>query len=231
MKIAILLSLILVSGTFVGCATVQNRFHSKSKNLVSNDASSTSKDNPKYMDKVFSQKSVSISAAEKKTPTVNEDQSSSYSITDESRFKESMKDLETPVIVPSLGSPRYNIDKRVANNLPQTISDRDAYDVKYPTHKSYYDDKRVTIKDSHFEQTEDYLINTFSKAIQQGIEWKPDITKAEDFKNNKQFSVPQAPKFSKEALQTDVNYGELASPNSHALQAKSDPYNQIFPSK
>lgn len=232
MKIAILLGLILIAGTSVYCASIKNRVHSKSETLASNEATNESSDNPKYMDKVFVSKSVPISSSpEKKSELSNQDQSSLSNITNESRFKETMKDLESPVIVPSLGSSRFDVDKRVAGNLTQRISNRDAYDIKYPNHESYYGDKRVTVKDPHYEQTEDYLINKFSKAIQQGIEWNPAITRAEDFKNNKEIFVPSPQKFSKEAVTTDVNYGALSEPNKNVFETKSDPYKQIFPSK
>lgn len=164
----------------------------------------------------------------KKTDTKSSD--SNFS----SRFKEMFNELESPVIVPSLGYPeRFDVDKRVANNLDQRILPKDAYDLTYTDHKNYYDkDKRIFVADHHFEESEKFLINQFSDAIQKGVTWDKNLIHVSDYKGpQNSIQIDNVPQYHQAAVKTSLNYGDLNQPNSKVMKATSDPYNQIFHGK
>lgn len=83
------------------------------------------------------------------------------------------REMEAPVIVKSIGrgitSMREDIMDRAISNTPQSVSNRAAYDIMYPTHESYYNDKKYFVFDENFEKVEKVLINSFEKAVNEGL--------------------------------------------------------------
>jgi hypothetical protein len=147
-----------------------------------------------------------------------------------------LKNLEAPTIVPSLGYEQpFNIQNRVAQRLPQTITNRQAYDLIYPTHQDYYKDKRFIVFDRNFNQVEDYLLNQFKSTIDSAIDYSSNskLVHVDNFDKSKinlrglnlQNSAPFIPK---EAVATSMKYQPASLNDPNVRVTSSDPYNTIF---
>lgn len=154
-----------------------------------------------------------------------------------SRFKElemTPTNLETPTIVSSLGyGDRFNVKRRVAQTQEQRISQLQAYDVLYKNHRDYYDkDKKLYIYDTHFEETEKYLIGKFADAIKKGVEWDSNLKHVDEYRGNKKnIDLSNSPRYNPDAAKTSLNYGELNTKNSNVKVTTSDPYSDMFGSR
>jgi hypothetical protein len=149
-----------------------------------------------------------------------------------------MKNLEAPVIVKSLGYENpFNVERRVASRLDQTITNRQAFDLVYPTHRDYYNDKRFIVFDRNFNQAEDYLLNQFKSAIDSAIDYSSNknLEHVDTFDkskiNLKTIDYSGAPTIHKAAVANSMKYHEynqyqLNDPNVKITS--SDPYNTIF---
>lgn len=143
-------------------------------------------------------------------------------------------------MVKSLGyENQFNVDNRVAQQMSQTITNKQAFDLVYPTHREYYNDKRFVVFDDNFNRVEEYLLNQFKSTIDSAFNYNSnqnlvdvkDFNKNSinlrnvDFKNN-------APLINKEAVQTNLKYSEyqLSDPNKTKISS-SDPYGTIFGNK
>ena len=77
--------------------------------------------------------------------------------------------MEAPTIVKSIHrgitSMREDAWNQAVGKTPQTMSNRQAFDVMYPTHKSFYDDKQFFIFDKNYNKMEKALLKTFEKAV------------------------------------------------------------------
>ena len=167
-------------------------------------------------------------------------------------FYTRFKELDSPQIIPSLGyEPKYNVEKRIASQNEQKIKPRDGYDLIYKDHKNYYDkDKKAYVLDHHIVDTHSYL-TTYTDTIAKAIGTHPDLVHVSEFddkksdnytkKNyanikdnaikavNNNMITANPPKFHAEAVQTSLNYGDLAKAGANVLKASSDPYSEIFP--
>ena len=83
------------------------------------------------------------------------------------------KPMEAPVIVKSINrgitDMRTDAYNQAVQKTPQTVSNRQAYDIMYPDHKSYYEDKKFFVFDGDYNRMENALINTFEKAVDEGL--------------------------------------------------------------
>jgi len=77
--------------------------------------------------------------------------------------------MEAPQIVKSINrgitSMRQDAWGQAVGKTPQTASNRQAYDIMYPNHQSYYKDKRYFIFDQNYKDMENALVDTFEKAV------------------------------------------------------------------
>jgi hypothetical protein len=144
--------------------------------------------------------------------------------------------MEAPTIVKSLGSAQpFNIQDRVASKLDQTISNRQAYDLIYPSHQAYYNDKRFIVLDRNFQQTEEYLLNQFKSAIDSVIDYSSNknLVHVDDFNKNKVNLrgvnlQNNAPFVHPDAVATSMKYDPVNLGDSNLKISSSDPYNTIF---
>ena len=145
--------------------------------------------------------------------------------------------MEVPTIVKSLGSPApFNVEERVANTLDQTITNRQAYDLIYPSHEAYYKDKRFVVLDKNFNQVEDYLLNQFKSAIDSAVDYGANskLESVEHFDKSKinlrgMNLQNGAPFIHPDAVANSIKYDEgqdLKDPNVRITA--SDPYHTIF---
>ena len=84
----------------------------------------------------------------------------------------SLKDMESPIIVKSLGGgyDPFNVSNRLAQMTPQRITNRQAYDLVYKSHEDYYKDKRIRVFDPNFTKIEDAIVKQFKNNIDQAID-------------------------------------------------------------
>lgn len=146
-----------------------------------------------------------------------------------------MKDLETPTIVKSLGyENEFNVNNRVAQQMSQTITNRQAFDLVYPTHRDYYNDKRFVVFDDNFNKVEDYLLNQFKSAIDTAFDYNANknLVHVEDFNKNtvnpKAINFGNAPLINRDAVKTNIKYSDYSPVNSNTKVSSSDPYGTIF---
>ncbi len=81
--------------------------------------------------------------------------------------------MEAPTIVKSIHrgitSMAEDAHSMAVSNTPQSISNRQSFDVIYPNHKAYYEDKRFFIFDRNYDTMEKALVDTFEKAVDSSI--------------------------------------------------------------
>lgn len=188
--------------------------------LTTSGMCSNLRNSPKYLDNVVYTKSIPITMKNHHT---------------QQRFKEVETsvptNLESPQIVPSLGyGPRYNVERSVARTMNQQLDNTQVFDVLYKDHKDYYSkDKKFFVLDNHFQETEEFLVNKFSKAIKEGVNWDPSLKHVDNYKKpTNNISITNVPSYHPEAVKTSLNYGDMAKDKVGVLRATSDPYNQIF---
>jgi hypothetical protein len=144
--------------------------------------------------------------------------------------------MEAPTIVKTLGyQERFNVGERVASQLDQTITNRQAYDIVYPNHKAYYNDKRFVVFDKNFNQVESYLLDQFKSAIDSAIDYKSNsnLVHVDEFDktkvNFKGMNLQNnAPYINKEAVQTSINLDKIDVNDPNLKISSSDPYTTIF---
>lgn len=144
--------------------------------------------------------------------------------------------MEAPTIVKSLGyEAPFNVGQRVAQQMDQSITNRQAYDLLYPTHKSYYNDKRFIVFDRNFNQVESYLLNQFKSAIDSAIDYSANskLERVEDFNKSKvnlrgMHLQQNAPMINREAVETSMKYDTLNNNVQGLKVTSSDPYGTIF---
>lgn len=81
--------------------------------------------------------------------------------------------MEAPKIVKSIhrGITSMSEDawNQAVGKTPQTMSNRQAFDVVYPDHKSFYADKQFFIFDRNYEKMQKALVHTFEKAVDDSL--------------------------------------------------------------
>ena len=81
--------------------------------------------------------------------------------------------MEAPKIVKSIHrgitSMREDAWNQAVGKTPQTMSNRQAFDVMYPDHKSFYADKQFFIFDRNYEKMQKALVKTFERAVDNSL--------------------------------------------------------------
>lgn len=142
--------------------------------------------------------------------------------------------MESPTIVKSLGyQDPFDIQSRVAAKSSQTISNRQAYDALYPSHKSWYDEKRFVVLDKNFNEVENYLLGQFKDTLSRQF----DYTTAKNIKHVDELDKNQIkmsgmdfgamPKVRSEGVRVNSKYTDNFTTQNTRITA-SDPYNEIF---
>lgn len=147
-----------------------------------------------------------------------------------------MNNLETPTIVKSLGYPQqFNVGDRVAQQLDQTVTNRQAFDLLYPTHQDYYNDKKFVVLDRNFQQVEEYLLGQFKSAIDSAIDYagNANLVSVDDFDkskvNFKNLNLQNnAPFIHKDAVATNIKYEDIDRNDPKLKITSSDPYSSMF---
>ncbi len=101
--------------------------------------------------------------------------------------------MESPVIVKSINrgitSMREDALEQAVNKTPQTITNKQGYDLMYPTHKSFYEDKKYFVFDSNYNTMENALVKTFEDAVNEGFGQRKlrgkQITHVDEIKDRK----------------------------------------------
>jgi hypothetical protein len=138
------------------------------------------------------------------------------------------------MMVKSLGGrDPYDVMSRVARGRDQVVSNREAFDIIYPNHQAYYDDKKFIVFDRKFKETEEYLLNQFKQELDSQIDYKgnKNLSHASDYKKpdlSKMDLQNRAPFVHPAVVATDIKY-EQRKPNDPNLKiTASDPYKTIF---
>jgi len=95
--------------------------------------------------------------------------------------------MEAPTIVKSINRGVTSMSEDAYNKAigktPQTASNRQAYDIMYPNHKSYYKDKRFFIFDKNYDKMEKSLIDTFENAVDTSLHNKHKIIHVDEIED------------------------------------------------
>jgi len=137
--------------------------------------------------------------------------------------------------VQSLGykSP-FNVADRTAQYLDQQRSNKDAFDLIYPTHRAYYNDKRFIVFDKNFDKVEQNLLTSFQNTIGGAVNF-PDnavLVHARDFDKNRVNFAPvnaelqnSAPFIHPKVIASNIRYDPIGE---NTKVTSSDPYASIF---
>lgn len=137
-------------------------------------------------------------------------------------------------MVKSLGYPEpFNVMDRVAAKSTQTISNRQAYDSLYPSHKSWYDEKKFIVLDKNFEDMENYLLKEFKHTLDnqfgfvqaKNIQHFDELDKSQI--NLKGIDFGAMPKVHPEAVEYKSKYSDNYTAGKVKVTS-SDPYKEIF---
>ena len=126
----------------------------------------------------------------------------------------------------------FNVMDRVAVKSTQTISNRQAYDALYPSHKSWYNEKKFIVLDKNFEDMENNLLKGFKQSLdnQFGFVDTKKIKHVEMNKsqiNLKGIDFGAIPKVHPEAVQYKSKYTDNFTAEKTKVTG-SDPYKEIF---
>lgn len=145
-----------------------------------------------------------------------------------------MQNIESPQIVKTLGyQAPFNVMNKVAAGSQQTISNRQAYDVLYPNHQSWYDEKKFIVLDKNFEEYENYILKDFKQALDRqfdytqtkNIQHVDELDKTQIKVNGLDFG--RIPKISNEVLENKSKYTDNYKAGSVKVTS-SNPYGEIF---
>jgi hypothetical protein len=125
----------------------------------------------------------------------------------------------------------FDVLDRVAKKVNPTVSNQEAYNAIYPSHKSWYDEKKYKVLDENFMIMEKSLLNAFQDTLDKGFdkEKSKTLTHAEDF-DRSQFDI------------NSIDFSKVPSVNPRLIKGDdynlgdtrittSDPYNEIFGDK
>jgi hypothetical protein len=145
-----------------------------------------------------------------------------------------LRNLESPTIVKSLGYQEpFNVMDRVASQSSQTISNRQAYDSMYPSHKSWYDEKKFVVLDKNFDDMQNFLLKQFKDTLNKQFDYSAtkNIQHVEELDKN-QINVSgmdfgAMPKVHSEAVKVNSKYANNFTAENTKVTS-SDPYKEIF---
>ncbi len=145
-----------------------------------------------------------------------------------------LRNLETPQMVKSLGYPEsFDVMGRVASKSTQTISNRQAYDSIYPSHKSWYDEKKFVVLDKNFNDMENVLLGQFKDTLNKQFEFSTakKITHVEEFDKNRinlsGMDFGAMHKVHPEAVKVNSKYTDNFNAENTKVTS-SDPYKEVF---
>jgi len=156
------------------------------------------------------------------------------------RFKESQvpkgfdsTNLEAPQIVKSLG-PDPSPFGRAASKSEQNISNKQAYDSIYPSHKSWYNEKKFIVIDKNFEMMEKELLGKFKE----NLDAKFDFQKTKNVKHVDELDQHDIKisgmdfgsmhKIHPDTVAVKDKYVDNFSATKKPTVTASDPYGEIF---
>jgi hypothetical protein len=141
--------------------------------------------------------------------------------------------LESPTIVKSLGyAEPFDVMGKVAGKSSQTISNRQAYDTLYPSHKSWYDEKKFVVLDKNFNDMENYLLNQFKETLNKQFDFKTaknikHVDELDKSQVNVNIDFGAMPKVQPAAVQSNSKYTDNFTLQNTKVTS-SDPYREIF---
>jgi hypothetical protein len=141
-----------------------------------------------------------------------------------------LKNLEAPTIVKSLGyRDPFDVKDRVAQSRDQVLTNRETYDIVYPDHRSYYNDKRFIVLDKAFNDTEEYLLKELKQTLDMKLDYNANakLVHVDDLDRSKidlngLNLQPRAPFVHPEAVATSIRYDSKTDPAPKITS--SDPY-------
>ena len=122
---------------------------------------------------------------------------------------------------------------RVADKSSQSISNRQAYDALYPSHKSWYDEKKFVVLDKNFNDMENFLLNQFKDTLNKQFDYSKtkNIKHVDDLDKN-QLNIAgmdfgAMPKVNRDSVQVGSKYANNFTAENTKVTS-SDPYKEIF---
>jgi hypothetical protein len=142
--------------------------------------------------------------------------------------------MESPVYrkdIPPAYQANFDVLGRVASKVNPTVSNEQAYNAIYSSHKDWYDEKKYKVIDTNFNKMESTLLNEFEATLEKGLDKKTagDLLHAEKFDkdqfDHKNIGFTKVPQVKPEYIKGS-NYNP-----SVTKVTTSDPYNEIFGNK
>merc|ERR1711957_307738 len=146
--------------------------------------------------------------------------------------------FEAPSIVKSLG-PDPSPFGRAAGKSEQSISNRQAYDSIYPSHKSWYDEKKFVVIDKNFEMMEKELLGQFKQNLDAKFDFKAsknikhvdELDQSDVKAQMKGMDFGSIHKINPETQVVKDKYVDNFSATKKPTVTSSDPYSEIFGGK
>lgn len=140
-----------------------------------------------------------------------------------------------PVIYRNNIPPAYQADfdvlGRVAAKSTPTVSNEQAYDAIYPSHKAWYDEKKYMVIDNNFSQVENTLLNVFEDTLDKGL----DKNQAKNLKHAENFDKDQFNIKSLDFSRIPRSVPTLIKGDNYNHQITkvtiNDPYKEVFGDK
>ena len=142
--------------------------------------------------------------------------------------------MESPIYrkdIPPAYQADFDVLGGVAAKTNPRVSNEQAYNAIYSSHKDWYDEKKYKVFDNNFSRVERSLLNVFQDTLDRGLnkESAKNLKFAEDF-DKSQFNVKSID-FSKipRVIPSFIK-GESYN-HANTKVTTSDPYNEIFGDK
>jgi hypothetical protein len=122
---------------------------------------------------------------------------------------------------------------KVAQRTSQTITNTQAYDILYPSHKSWYDEKKFVVLDKNFNDMENFLLNQFKDSLNKQFDYSTtknikhvdELDRSQIHLSTMDFNA--MPKVDSEAVKANPKYENNYTLENTKVTA-SDPYKEIF---
>lgn len=145
-----------------------------------------------------------------------------------------LRNLESPTIVKTLGYQEpFDVMGRVASQSTQSISNKQAFDSLYPSHKSWYDEKKFIVLDKNFNDMENYLLGQFKNTLNKQFDYSATkkIMHVDELDKNQiklsGMDLGAMPKVHSEAVKVNSKYDNNFTAENTKVTS-SDPYKEIF---
>ena len=142
--------------------------------------------------------------------------------------------MEAPVfkkVIPPAYQADFDLLGRVASKANPTVSNEQAYNAVYSSHKNWYDEKKYKVIDTNFNKMENSLLNEFEATLEKGLDKKNsgNLKHAENFDKD-QFDVNNIGFKNVPNVNSQLIKGDTYNPSLTKVTT-SDPYNEIFGNK